>query len=112
MITLSGPDKPYSFKVSLKLISELEGGYGSLYQMAEDLLNQSFPLSSMAGVLKVLFRHAGCAVEENILDDFIIQQPCADILASVLLDILGPVERLGAVTTGELLPENRENEFI
>lgn len=90
MITLQGPDKVYTLKPTLALIEALESEYGSLYQLAEDLLEKSLPLSEMVEVVRALYKHAGCTVS----GDFLLGQPCAEILISFLLGILGPIERM------------------
>jgi hypothetical protein len=93
MITLQGPDKTYTLKTSLKLIAAVEADYGSLYALADDLLEKTLPLSEMVDIVKVLYRHAGCA---KSLDDFLLQQPCTEILITFLMEAIGPVERAGA----------------
>ncbi len=89
MTVLQGTDKNYPLTISLPLITALEEAHGSLYQIAEGLLDKSLPLSAMIDMLKIIYRHAGC----EIADEFILQQPCTEILITVLLDILEPVER-------------------
>ena len=104
MIVLPGSDQSsYSLKITLSLISKMEKAYGSLYQIAESLLDKSLLLSTMIGILKMFYRHAGCKVPEAELDDFFLRQPCTELLTSVLLDILEPIDRMGAITSGEFL---------
>ncbi|MFH1158062.1 MAG: hypothetical protein V1721_04160 [Pseudomonadota bacterium] len=98
MTFLLTPDQPCPLEVNLKLIAEMEGSYGSLYQIAERLLDKSLPVSSMIGVIKMLYRHAGCGIPDEALDDFLLRQPCTELLTSVLLDILEPIE-------GGMMPE-------
>lgn len=93
MITLQGPDKTYNLKTSLNLIAAVEADYGSLYALAEDLLEKTLPLSEMVEIVKVLYRHAGCV---KPLDEFLLQQPCTEILINFLMEVIGPVERVGA----------------
>lgn len=95
MIILPGPDKNYTPEINLKLVTALEGVHGSLYQVAETLLDKSLPLSEMVDILRVLYRHAGCEMEDAALGDYILRQPCTELLITALLDILGPVERSG-----------------
>ena len=102
MITLQGPDKTYTLKTSLKLIAAVEEGYGSLYALAEDLLEKTLPLSEMVEIVKTLYRHAGC---ETARDDFLLQQPCTEILITFLLDILGPIERVATPPSAPFLDE-------
>lgn len=101
MITLQGPDKAYALKTTLKLVSAVEEGYGSLYALAEDLLEKTLPLSEMVEIVKTLYRHAGCAVP----DDFLLQQPCTEILITFLLDVLGPIERVATPPPAPFLDE-------
>ena len=93
MIILNGPDKTYELKPSLQLVAALESVHGSLYQLAEELLDKTLPLSEMIDVMKMLYRHAGCAAE---LDDFLLRQPCTELLITFLLEVIGPVERIAA----------------
>ena len=89
MIYLQGHDRTYTLKPDLSLIAALESEYGSLYQLAEDLLDKSLPLSEMVEIVRALYKHAGCGAD----DAFLLQQPCAEMLIGFLLDVLGPVER-------------------
>jgi hypothetical protein len=98
---LQGPDKAYTLKTSLKLIAEVEAGYGSLYALAEDLLEKTLPLSEMVEIVKTLYRHAGCAAA----DDFLLRQPCTEILITFLLDVIGPVERVCVPPSQQFLDE-------
>ena len=93
MISLTGPDRVYTLNPTLQLISALERDYGSLYLLAEDLLEKSLPLSEMVEIVRVLYRHAGCGAA---LDGFLLQQPCTEILITFLLEVLGPIERVAA----------------
>lgn len=105
MTVLPGYDQPsYPLRITLSLIAEMEGTYGSIYQMAENLLDKSLPLSTIIGVLKMLYRHAGCGISEDVLDDFLLRQPCTELLTSVLLTILEPIEQLGDMTLNSLPP--------
>ncbi|MBI3440670.1 MAG: hypothetical protein HY052_02510 [Proteobacteria bacterium] len=99
MTLLPGPEAPCPLKITLKLIAEIEHGYGSLYRLAEDLLAGTLPLTTMFDLLKICYQHAGCGVSE----DFLLQQPAMELLTAVLLDILGPMERAGAATS-EIAP--------
>jgi hypothetical protein len=96
MTVLPGAGQPYPLKVSLQLIDDIEKNHGSLYQIAAGLLDKSLPLSALVTILKTFYRHAGCKLEEAVLDDFLLGQPCTDMLASVLLDIFGPIDRMEA----------------
>jgi hypothetical protein len=102
MISLTGPDRVYTLKPSLQLIAALEGEYGSLYLLAEDLLEKSLPLSEMVEIVKALYRHAGC---DDVLDGFLLQQPCTEILITFLLEVLGPIERVATPPTAPFLDE-------
>jgi hypothetical protein len=108
MTVLPGDGQSHPLKISLKLIADIEENQGSLYQMAESLLDKSLPLGALIGVLKILYRHAGCGMTEERLDDFLLRQPCTELLTSVLLDILGPIDRLGAVQPGEPLTAQKK----
>ena len=102
MISLTGPDKVYTLKPSLQLIATLEKAHGSLYELAEDMLEKTLPLSEMVEIVKALYRHAGCEAE---LDGFLLQQPCTEILITFLLEVLGPIERVAAHPSKPFLDE-------
>jgi hypothetical protein len=99
---LQGPDKTYPLKISLKLIAEVEADHGSLYVLAEDLLGKTLPLSEMVEIVKMLYGHAGCTA---VPDDFLLQQPCTEILITFLLDVLGPIERVASPPPAPFLDE-------
>lgn len=100
MTILPEPEGSYTLKISLALIAAIENNHGSIYQLAEKLLDKSLGLAVIISVLKSVYRAAG----RDVAEEFLLQQPCAELLTSVLLDILGPVERLGAVQPGEPSP--------
>jgi hypothetical protein len=102
MMNLQGPDKTYPLKASLKLIAAVEEGYGSLHALAEDLLEKTLPLSEMIEIVKTLYRYAGCM---SVDDEFLLQQPCTEILITFLLDVLGPIERAATPPTGAFMDE-------
>jgi hypothetical protein len=94
MTDLPGAGQGYSFKASLRLVAEVEGKYGGLHQIAERLLDKSLTLTAMVGILGIAYRHSGCGAAEDELGEFLLRQPCTQLLTSVLLDILEPVDRL------------------
>jgi hypothetical protein len=94
MTDLPGTGQSYPFKKSLKLVAEIEGKYGGLHQIAERLLDKTLTLTAMIGILKIAYRHSGCGMAEDELGEFLLQQPCTELLTSFLLDILEPVDRL------------------
>lgn len=100
MTVLPTPDGTASLKISLALVAEIEKNHGSIYQLAEKMLDKSLGLAAIVSILQSAYRAAGCAVT----DEFLLRQDCAEILTSVLLDILSPIERLGAVQPGEGAP--------
>jgi len=102
MISLQGPDKVYALKPSLELIAALESEHGSLYLLADELLDKTLPLSEMVEVVQTLYRHAGC---DAALDEFLLQQPCTEILINFLLEVLGPIERAAAPPSASFMDE-------
>lgn len=98
MIVLPGLDQSYPLKISLQLITDLERVHGSIYGIAEKLLEETLTLSAMMGILKTLYRHAGCESTEEALEEIVLRETNGELLATVLLDILAPIERLGALT--------------
>jgi hypothetical protein len=108
MTVLQGPDRDYPVKITLGLVADLEKKYGSLYQIAEGLIAKNMPLSTIADMLKTVYRAAGCDTEEKTLDAFLVRQPCADIFAAFLLDILSPLENMGGVMLGERRPARKK----
>jgi hypothetical protein len=104
-VILHGPDKTHELAFTLKLVEALESAHGSLYEVAEGLLDKSLPLSEMVDILKTLYRHAGCETEDEALGDFLLSQPCTEILITMLLEILEPVERASALPSARFLSE-------
>jgi hypothetical protein len=91
MIFLTAPDgKSHPLKPDFALIEKIEAEHGSLYALADDLLEKSLPLSEMIAVVEALYAHAGAAATA----DFLLLQPCADILIRFLLAVLEPVEKV------------------
>ncbi len=89
MIVLHAPDgKTCPLQPDFALINAIEAEHGSLYALAEDLLEKSLPLSEMVAVVEALYKHAGAAVTA----EFLLGQPCADILIRFLLSVLKPIE--------------------
>ncbi len=89
MIVLHAPDgKACPLKPDFALIGAIEAEHGSLYALAEDLLDKSLPLTEMVAVVGALYRHAGC----DVTVEFLLQRPCADILIRFLLAVLRPIE--------------------
>lgn len=93
-------DKSYQLHINLILIEKIESVHGSLYQIAEELLEHRLPLTKIVSILKVIYQHALCNVDE----DDLLKQPCAEILLSFLTEVLGAVDRMGAITLGEVSP--------
>lgn len=104
MIFLPTSNQAYPLKISLQFISEIENAYGSIYRLAEGLVDRSLSLTVIVGILKLAYRHAGCEITEEV----ILRQPCTELLTSILLDILGPVDRLGAVLPGEAVTAQKK----
>ena len=83
----------YPFRNSLKLVAEIEGKYGGIYQIAERLLDKTLTLTAMIAILRIAYRYSGCGMTEEELNEFLLRQPCTELLTSVLLVILEPIDR-------------------
>lgn len=92
MMTLHGPTATHQLIPDFALVAALEAEHGSLYEMASDLFDKTLPLSEMIEVVGKLFRHAGA----RVTPDFLLGQPCAEILIQFLLAVLEPVEKSAA----------------
>ena len=101
MMTFPGPDRGYTFKITLKLVEEVEQKHGSLYRIAEEVLNKNQPFSATVNLLKTIYRQAGFDGDDAVLEEFLFRQPCVEMLTSFLLEILRPAEKLGAISPGE-----------
>lgn len=77
--------------LTLETIRAIEIRHGSLYQIAEDLLHHSLP----AAVAEDILCLTGIVSEET---------PASEALAHLLLDVLEPVDTMGAVGLGEEYP--------
>ena len=99
------------FKITLQLVIDIEKEHGSLYKMAENLVGKTMTLSEIVKVLKIFYRHAGSTETEEQLEEFILKLPCDEVLMTVLLDILGGLDRLGAVLPGEALTAHQNGSI-
>ena len=75
--------------ISLDMIDLIEDSYGSLYQIAENLINNVLPQKNIKGILNII----GCN-DDNLSDE--------ELLINILLDILEPIDSLGAISLGEI----------
>lgn len=93
------PEGDIDARLTLPLVEELEAAHGSLYAAAARLLEHNLPLTEVVALLKKIYAHAGAAPA----DEFLLRQNCAELLAALLVDILGPIERLEALSPGEAI---------
>lgn len=96
-ILLPGPETSYPLPLTLQLVKDLESAGGSLFKTADMLLAQELPQDDMIKLLAVIYRHAGCAMESALLDDFLLRSSPATTLTGVLVGLLAPLHDLGAV---------------
>lgn len=90
MILLRLPDgKTHALEADFALLEKIEAEHGSLYALADDLLEKSLPLTELVAVVRALYAHAGA----DVTADFLLGQPCADILIRFLLGVLKPIEQ-------------------
>lgn len=98
MIVLPGPCKEYSLHVSLNVVQEAEKEHGSLYLLGEKVLARTIAVSESIQILKFFYMQAGYAEDMQILDNYLLRQNCLELLTSVLLAILNPMQKLGALS--------------
>ncbi len=72
-------------KLSLRVVQQLEEAHGSLYKIAEALLDKTLAAAEIESILKKL-----CCHDHR-------DMPGEERLMQILLDILGPFEKMGAV---------------
>jgi hypothetical protein len=99
---LPTPDGGCSLPINLDLVEKLEKKAGSLFKLADQLVQRELTLSEILQVLEVVYGAAGILVPD--VASFLLRQstrPPAQILSEVLVHILTPAARMGAVETGE-----------
>ena len=75
---------------------------GSLFKLADQLVQRELSLSEILQVLEVVYTVAGITMPD--VTSFLLRQsvrPPAQVLSEVLVHILTPAVRMGAVETGE-----------
>lgn len=77
--------------MNLNRVALLEAKYGSLYKLAEDLINKSLPMVIVEDILKFIG-------EDGFIDE---EASPEENLKNILLEILEPVDEMGAVRLGE-----------
>lgn len=99
---LPSPQGDVAVKINLDLVERLEKKGGSLFKIADQLVQKELPLSDILQLLLVAY--ASPDHERQSLADYILKQspkPPAQILSEILLHILTPSQRMGAIQSGE-----------
>lgn len=81
----------------------MEREFGSLFKMAENLVQKTMPLHEVINILQLVYREAGCALPDAQLADYLLCRsavPPLSLLSDVLLHILTPLQTAGAFDTG------------
>lgn len=77
--------------MNLNRVALLEAKYGNIYKLAEDLINKSMPRVIVEDILKFI-------AEDSFIDD---ESSPEENLKNILLEILEPLDEMGAVRLGE-----------
>lgn len=98
-ITLPAPSCVYPFIPTLALVEKMEKETGSLFTLAEKLVQKTIPLHDVIGILQLVYRDAGCVLPEEVLGDYLLRRapvPPLSLLSDILLHILTPLQAAGA----------------
>jgi hypothetical protein len=98
---LPAPAGPLPLKLNLELVEALEEAGGSLLKLADRLVAHELKIGEMLPLLRLCYRRAGCALEGEALESFILSRTPAALTASLLMNILSPLQDMGAVAVGE-----------
>lgn len=94
-ITING--KPYSVRVSMQLLAEIEDVAGSVLGIGHDLLTGQVKLTTVFNVIRLAT--AGKVTDEDMLAD---HKSCINAVSTVVMAILNvPLKNAGAPEQGE-----------
>lgn len=97
-ISLPLPDAQIlSLPLTLSLVTAIEERHGSLFALAEGVLQKSLMLSAMVDILHTAYRHGGCGMEDDTRAAFLLAARPAALVADMLTRIIDPLQYLGAV---------------
>ena len=97
---LPGPKRDYALNLNLRLVETMEQE-GSLMDLAENLTAGRVKQEDLFLRLKIVYQAAGCLLPLEALRRFLAEDKPPPILAEVLLGILTPLLKMGAVLPGE-----------
>lgn len=103
-ITLPAPSCVYPFIPTLALVEKMEKETGSLFTLAEKLVQKTIPLHDVIGILQLVYRDAGCVLPDDVLGDYLLRRapvPPLSLLSDILLHILTPLQAAGAFEEAE-----------
>lgn len=91
--------------LTLGLVAQLEDAHGSVFSMAENILQKTLPLSEAIAILAGIYRAGGCTMTDDARAEFLLADaaPVA-VLTGILTRIITPLHHLDAVedvATGE-----------
>jgi hypothetical protein len=92
--TLPLPEGALPVILNLALVETMEETAGSLYALAADLLAGSAAHSDLLRLLDVVYRHAGCTLDENCRADYLMTLPAARLVTELLAAVLTPLSRI------------------
>jgi hypothetical protein len=102
--TLLGPDAEYALCINLDLVEKLEKKGGSLFKIADQLVQKELSMSEILQLLCVAYKAAGCETVASDLSDYLLlrsKRAPSSLLSDILVEILSPAAKLGAVKAGE-----------
>lgn len=105
-VSLPLPDGMLPAVINLALVETLEDALGSLYALASDLLAGQAQHRDMICLLGIVYRHAGCKMEENAFADYLMTLPAARMTTEILGAILTPLSRIDIAQQPAATEEN------
>jgi|GEM_PF-3785048 len=108
-ILLPGKGKGHAHTLhpTLALVAELEEAGGSLFLIAEKLVQKTLGLAEIIRLLGIVYQHAKIKMPAEQIPDFLLTQsptPPASLLADVLMALLHPLYAMDAVTESDDTP--------
>lgn len=98
------PGDKIPLRPTLQLVKNLEEAGGSLFKIADMLLQRELPLCDVITLLHVTYETAGCAESRENRAEFLLEKSPALLLTNILVAILDPLHQMGAVHEAETPP--------
>jgi len=92
--TLPLPDGALPVPLNLALVETMEQTAGGLYALASQLLAGTAAHSTLLHLLRAVYRHAGCRLDDAPLEDYLMTLPAARLATGLLAAVLTPLSHI------------------